>query len=467
MKTINRLFLLIILNTVFCFNIYAIDSYFIKNNKNQCLTVVNSKYSNGQRPKMMPCKGTENQLFYYQNKQIKPKHAVSKCLDVAGGWGDVLLWSCHNGSNQQFSFYANQMRRSAYSYLCIQDVGNKIRQSYCVNTHNRTFNAHKYTAPVPPKPISPPTPIPVKPITPVKLSSTFIMMSDTQYPCVYNCRNTSLQASEKNLINTFKHISSQYPNAKAVMINGDLTEYGWEYEVSKMKSLFKSYLKLPYLFGLGNHDYLNNLHDCVGNNCLIRTILWLYDDVKSKSNIVSFDATKTQSGNKITMKGSLGFVAAYDDIWLIQLNDNYSGYQYNGFKGGYRIHNYVWRYGNFDHGKYAFDIGGKTYDIDVRNNLSWLEKNLKLAQEQHKLVIVNKHRPEMTSQLENLLNKYNVKLKFAGHYHYHLGQWKNWTLSGAAAKTNYLETVISSDRKMATIKGYQLTNMLFEKNISL
>lgn len=47
-----------------------------------------------------------------------------------------------------------------------------------------------------------------------------------------------------------------------VMVNGDVTAFGHAGERSYMKSVFDNKLQRLYDYGLGNHDYANNIDDC-------------------------------------------------------------------------------------------------------------------------------------------------------------------------------------------------------------
>lgn len=118
--------------------------------------------------------------------------------------------------------------------------------------------------------------------------------------------------------------NEQYPDADAVIINGDLTEFGHADQWRDFESIV-SRLKIPYYYGLGNHDIYNNYNDCWENNCVIRSVTKLFHHVNSKDNISDFDVNYTHGyvfpEVKETIKGSLSYSVDFGNVLLIQLND--------------------------------------------------------------------------------------------------------------------------------------------------
>uniref|UniRef100_A0A183UTK4 Metallophos domain-containing protein n=1 Tax=Toxocara canis TaxID=6265 RepID=A0A183UTK4_TOXCA len=66
-------------------------------------------------------------------------------------------------------------------------------------------------------------------------------------------------------------IESMHSKPTALIINGDLTSYGHLHE---LESFQREWLHIPIriLPGLGNHDYENNVNDCVSNHCANRML---------------------------------------------------------------------------------------------------------------------------------------------------------------------------------------------------
>lgn len=50
-----------------------------------------------------------------------------------------------------------------------------------------------------------------------------------------------------------------------VMINGDMTEFGWGPQRMSVQKLIRDNNDISTYYGLGNHDISNNVHDCHGN----------------------------------------------------------------------------------------------------------------------------------------------------------------------------------------------------------
>ncbi|HGF7492849.1 TPA: hypothetical protein ACF3X9_003664 [Escherichia coli] len=100
-----------------------------------------------------------------------------------------------------------------------------------------------------------------------------------------------------------------YSDAKTLIINGDLTEFGhaeqWEGES------IVSRLKTPYYYDFGNYDMCNNYNDCWENNCEIRSFTKLFHHLNSKDNISDFDVNYTHGyllpEVKETIKGAFIF----------------------------------------------------------------------------------------------------------------------------------------------------------------
>ncbi|HIF9079093.1 TPA: metallophosphoesterase family protein [Photobacterium damselae] len=262
---------------------------------------------------------------------------------------------------------------------------------------------------------------------------SFLITSDPQMVCGSNC-DLSDWDTYWNVVNQYKMFSREYPDVKAVFINGDLTEYGHSIEWTHFKTALLG-LNIPYYYGLGNHDFINNLNDCYENNCAIRSFNNLYNHVQSKKNIVSFDAKKNIDYEFPTivnrLKGSFSYSVDFGDVFMIQLNDLYDK--------EYNIDEYSSLNGAKRH------IIERTPDI----NHSWLREQLKKARKEGKIIIVNMHRYQ--SSVKITLNEFDVKLIFTGHYHDNLGGYSGNFSSGSSAKGTYLKLDIDSKNKTAKI----------------
>lgn len=295
---------------------------------------------------------------------------------------------------------------------------------------------------------------------------TFIITSDPQYLCTTNC-SVSEQESKKNIDDLYHYINKNYADANAVFINGDLTEFGHLSEVDEMNKYLKK-LHVPYYYGLGNHDYINNLDDCYQNTCTIRSVMRFIDHVRSLKNLNSFDGYYVfgyQFPRIVReVSGSLSYSANFGNSVYIQLHDNpffNSDHPKAGYPagvsedGGIRLSNYV----AFDK-----DLWGSAYKININPNNAylWLENELIKARQQGKTVIIGKHRHDSSTRLNALLDKYDVQLRFSGHYHNDYGYGsgngsRRYNLTGSTARGNF--TVLTLDNKK-----HIATSETFDKN---
>ena len=422
----------------------------------QCLDVPNSNYASSQKLIMYPCTGGANQQFDFNevNKTLHPIKAQHLCVDLPfkrDNKGQLTLKNCDNKSRQTFSIIGDRLKNYNEKKCYINSHGH-LMQGNCINNNVAKFKFN-----------------PV--IDKSKTKTEYIMLSDTQYPCVWNCRVKDEATSGSNLSKLFNILNINHSKASFAMFNGDMTEYGFKYQVNHMKWLLSGILKIPHAIGMGNHDYLNNLNDCIDNQCVIRSILWMIKDTKHNPNVKNFDVTVKEyykfPYSYVDISGSLGYVIQDGTHRLMQLQDNYSGYQVDGFKDGFDTVNFVWPHGNVVSGKNATDIAWKRYRINIHDNLNWVEKQLKQAQQNKQIMIVNKHRAHSTYGFDKLMADYNVKLKFAGHLHFNLGRSNGWYLSGAAARGNYLALNIDDNAHKATVTGYQFEQRMFQDTVIL
>uniref|UniRef100_A0A9J2P2C2 Calcineurin-like phosphoesterase domain-containing protein n=1 Tax=Ascaris lumbricoides TaxID=6252 RepID=A0A9J2P2C2_ASCLU len=87
-------------------------------------------------------------------------------------------------------------------------------------------------------------------------------------------------------------IDSMRSKPTALVINGDLTSYGHLHELDAFQ---REWLHMPIriLPGLGNHDYENNVNDCVSNHCANRMLFWLVKYAEEKGLILDYRRNST------------------------------------------------------------------------------------------------------------------------------------------------------------------------------
>tara|TARA_B100001059_G_C17822061_1_gene578932 strand:- start:313 stop:2184 length:1872 start_codon:yes stop_codon:yes gene_type:complete len=272
-----------------------------------------------------------------------------------------------------------------------------------------------------------------------KYDKSFLVTSDPQLTCGENC-NLSKDESKSRVYAQYKLFSENYSDVDALIINGDLTEFGHKREWKDFEDSIKN-LNIPYYYGLGNHDITNNLNDCSQNHCVIRSFKKFHDHVNNKKNIKSYDALHASGYEngaiEETLEGSLSYSVDFGDVVLIQLND------FEPENNPIKID------------QFSTAHGSKRYKIDRFQDPEylWLENQLYDARKNNKIVVFNQHRRNADAgNLSNLLSKYNVKLRFSGHYHYNLGKSSNgFYESGSTATGTYLKLDINTRDKKARI----------------
>jgi len=496
------------------FSIYSHEFY--DNSGSKCLDIKGGNIQNGNDIIMWQCHGGSNQNFLHDKNSnlIKLANNLDYCLDISKTKskpdGKLILWRCHGGKNQKFNitsqeiFINDELKNikntiKTYDGKCLNYTKDSIDVKRCDSSPNQEFIIPKYCiyehadyngTRVCSSESSISKLVPNDSLSSIslvnsrvklfehywhqgnslkikdnvsfignnfndKISSlivdskrTFLITSDPQLTCGSNCGLSNTE-SRNNVFNQYKMFSKKYPNAEAVIINGDLTEFGHDtlsggYEWSDFESAVRN-LTIPYYYGLGNHDFLNNHNDCADNNCAIRSIYKLYHHVNRKDNLISFDVTRDIGykfpSNFDKLTGSLSYSINFDQIVLIQLNDfdkNNNPYKINQYSTGF--------WGN----------GAKRYIISKTQDAeySWLEKQLKLARSKNKIIIFNQHdHTSDAGNLINLLNKYNVKLRFSGHNHFSLGAktLNGFYRSGSTARGTYLKLDINTFTNKAVI----------------
>jgi len=225
-----------------------------------------------------------------------------------------------------------------------------------------------------------------------------------------------------------------------VMINGDITAFGHGWQRSVVKPILDNKLLGQYDYGLGNHDYENNVDDCFFNNCAagsVEDFLTRYTGKDGRAD--SIDVQLIDEGTvKKRVSGSLAYSKNFGDVHMVQLN-NEPTYSVN-------FTAYDW-------------LVPKDYHLT--DALDWLEKDLKDAREKGQIIILNMHKPQwggsdqQLSRFSKMIKDYKVTAVFAGHYHRSHGKYTSATrefgdvplfLSGAASQQTYLIASFSKER---------------------
>lgn len=229
--------------------------------------------------------------------------------------------------------------------------------------------------------------------------------------------------------NTFNSIIS-HENLRFSIVNGDLSEYGRSTEYDDYFYIYHS-SQLFITEGLGNHDYANNVGDCVDfwaqgpskDGCALSAVVREYNVIQNiKSNIgqipgSSFSSDAYLSANMVgdtfvqEFGGSFAYSWDVGDIHYVQLQ-NYPTYKVSLTAGG----------------EYSLT------SAELGQSLDWLEGDLEKSDLRGKLTILNFHdarpaaedgeshfldRNNMTelSKFKSIITSHHVAAIFVGHTH--------------------------------------------------
>ena len=279
-----------------------------------------------------------------------------------------------------------------------------------------------------------------------------VFTSDPQYPWTEKTDAGETQTDSERDSRSKWLIETQYDDIASfrknfggaarvpVMINGDITAYGHGWQRSVVKPILDSKLLGQYDYGLGNHDYENNVDDCLFNNCAagsVEDFLTRYTGTDSRAD--SIDVQLIEEGTvKKSVRGSLAYSKNFGDVHMVQLNNEPT------YSVSFTAHNWF-----VPKGYYLTDA------------LDWLEKDLKGAREKGQVIILNMHKPQwdgsdqQLSRFNKMIKDYKVTAVFAGHYHRSHGKYTSATrefgdvplfLSGAASQRTYLIASFSKER---------------------
>jgi cytolysin (calcineurin-like family phosphatase) len=236
-----------------------------------------------------------------------------------------------------------------------------------------------------------------------------------------------------------------------VMINGDITAFGHRNERSYMRGVFETKLLGRYDYGLGNHDYANNVDDCFLNNCAAGSIVELKERYWGKAD--SMDLGIRSSGLGKIYYGSLAYSKNFGDVHMVQLHNEPT---------------------------YAVDFSSGNplapTAFEITPALDWLERELRTARQQGKIIILNMHKvydwngtAEQIARFQQMIETYRVTAIFGGHNHLGAGTWFDWGkserfgnvpvyLSGSASQQTYLIASFSDDKQSLDISVVRNSN---------
>ncbi|MBS1203197.1 MAG: metallophosphoesterase [Proteobacteria bacterium] len=441
--------------------IFENGSIKLASDRNYCVDIYNDRDSRYRSVVLWTCHGGNNQKFTIVNGFIHPVDKPDECITVKSG-NDLKSEKCTFSAQQKFYIpkvctykhtnYRSMTECTSGNVSFVKD-NDTMSSVSVVNAVVELYEHANYGGEKIVTNRNIPSILDVSSRLNDKISSlrtssvkTFLITSDPQLTCTQNCEGISGEQSKSNIYAQYKLFNDYFSGADAVFINGDLTEFGHKNEWKEFKKLAGS-LKIPYYYGLGNHDMYNNLGDCYENNCAIRSVTNLYHHVNGKYNIASFDAHRAHGyifpSIRETITGSLSYSMDFGSVLVIQLND-------------YKSEHNPLKIDQYSSG--AWGNGAMHYVIDRFQDAdyTWLERQLYSAYLKRQTVIVNQHNYRANAgKLFELLDRYNVQLRFAGHYHDFTGGGREdlngFYMSGSSALKTYLKTEVDADNNEARI----------------
>lgn len=282
----------------------------------------------------------------------------------------------------------------------------------------------------------------------------FVFASDPQYPWTPASDDGLEQTSAERDRESRQLIKQQYAsiaqyrasrggNAIPVMINGDMTAFGHDWQRKVLYPILREHLQENYYFGLGNHDYKNNINDTLNDGAARDSVLALIDHHKERADAMQLHIAR--GADEIRYEGSLAYSVSFGRVRLIQLNNEPT----------YRV--------TFNSGLLA-----QRARFVITDALDWLESQLQESYEHGQVLLLNLHQhdqwhgsKEQQQRFKAMVEHYQVNAVFAGHYHkeagrcsFAVGHYGNVPvfLSGSASQRTYLLAELDDDAEFLSIK---------------
>jgi len=224
-----------------------------------------------------------------------------------------------------------------------------------------------------------------------------------------NPNSESINGTEWRKINSnLVAALNKYSGVEFAIMNGDVTEFGRSDSWNNVISVYGN-LRFPYYFGLGNHDYQNNVGDCThpdfrfdSNGCAMNSVSRMDYELGLYANRLSNfskDWVRTSSAH---WSGSMSYSWDYNGVHFVQLQ-NYPTYRVELTSWTAR---YIW----------------------IDRSLSWLHEDMRLARLRGmSAIIVNFHQDNdffsrtatvaERLQFRAIMNTYTPLAIFVGHQH--------------------------------------------------
>jgi cytolysin (calcineurin-like family phosphatase) len=297
---------------------------------------------------------------------------------------------------------------------------------------------------------------------------TVFISSDPQYPWYDEVLPTGLKTQDEIKENSNRQITQRYESmnllalqakdsgseyqVKGVLINGDLTAFGHDWQYDKYKEQV-GILNIPYFPGLGNHDYANNVDDTYNNNAASRMVDYMYGWLKLNAGILNYDFSETSYYK------------------FPELRTDYSGslsYSFNIDLGNNKFVHFVQlqNFPSYENEWNSWNAGSARRDFYyIKPSFYWLRNDLAISRNRGDIIIVSLHDyhdnftgPDV-AKFNDIMVEYGVSAVFAGHIHPDCGQFGYignsnipFFRSGSASYQDYLVADIDTTNKKMLIK---------------
>jgi len=270
---------------------------------------------------------------------------------------------------------------------------------------------------------------------------TLAITSDPQYPWLNEgdipSSGNEAQDSSQSITQTYNSINGFNSKTKVagVVINGDVTAYGHTNEWSWINTSLNS-LQPPIFLSLGNHDYENNVGNCINNEC-VRNSLDNLEKYASKY-ASSFDRTYDKVVLWKDYIGSFAWSRDIGSVHYVFLNNEPT---------------------------YSFTSAGLSSSaFKIQSAIPWLDRDLQKARAAGKAIVLVHHKPFDGFQgsdgftkdmFEAMVRKYSVSAIFLGHLHTNGGEVGTFggattIYSGSASTQTYLLVYFDQAQKVAS-----------------
>lgn len=248
--------------------------------------------------------------------------------------------------------------------------------------------------------------------------------SDPQYPWYDNVLPPELKTEDQIKANSQRQIREQYESIntlareraagefplEGVILNGDLTAFGHDWQLSELKSLVSALSPQTYP-ALGNHDYANNVNDCANNDCATRMALYMIEWLRGSSGHLETYDLKERSYYQFPelrtdYTGSMAYSLNLGSVHLAVLQ-NFPSYadEWNSWSASEAQRLFFY----------------------IKPSFFWLANDLARARNRGDAILVFLHDyndnfvdPPFT-QFRELMARYGVTAVFAGHIHEQCG----------------------------------------------